>query len=121
MSCRTMWRLFTAITLSVSPRVAQGAVPFTHAWGTVADLMGMHGSFGHSQAVTQASIEFVAHNYAVISIANGCSNHPNPESTYEEEARSVATAIKAANPKITLGMYWYVDSCSRWRAALSCA
>ena len=88
------------------PLAANAAKPFVHSWDTVGAVLGMHGAFGHNTP-TDADVEFIANNYAVVTMAGGC-NSSSPV-TQEDASLSVARRIKEVNPNVTVGMYFRSD------------
>lgn len=95
-----------------------GATLYKHKWDKVADLMGMHGQGGSSDA---SAIDFAANNYAMITVAAKCSA-TGP--TIEDGTLALVASIKAANPAALVGMYWRTDMaleialCSNFTAEL---
>jgi hypothetical protein len=87
------------------------ATPSKHGWDTVADMMGMHGSYSGKagDSPDQAGIDFVANNYATITVGTGCSDLTNSTHTFEDEVLFTATKIKAANADASVGIYLRTD------------
>ena len=94
--------LLTALpTLSVA---AGGPTLYRHQWGTVADVMGMHGQ--EAPVPPSIAIDFAAKNYAMITTAAACSK-TGP--TIEDGTLAVALRIKQLSPATLVGMYWRTD------------
>jgi hypothetical protein len=100
---------------------ASGATVFKHGWGTVGDLMGMHGQGG---TAAQSSIDFAAGHYGMITTAGPCSAVAGA-TTMEDNTLAIALKLKAAKPSALVGMYWRTDfvgeiaRCSNFTAELN--
>ena len=102
---------------------AAGTSVYKHKWGTVADMMAMHGQGAN---VSEPSIlKFAATHYGQITTAAPCSESEYAKGhTMEDLTLDVARGLKAANPAALVGMYWRTDfigeiaSCSNFTAAL---
>ena len=107
------------LILILASGLAAGAPVYKHAWGTVADMMAMHGQGAN---VSDPSIlQFAATHYGQITTAAPCSPKGR---TMEDLTLDVARGLKAANPATLVGMYWRTDfigeiaSCSNFTAEL---
>ena len=115
--------LLVVLQASVLPS-ARAAAAYRHTWGTVADVMGMHGQGAPDAASAAAGpvLEFAADHYAMITTAAPC--QPGGAVTIEDGTLAVAARIKAANPAALVGMYWRTDfvgeiaMCSNFTAEL---
>ena len=102
---------------------AVGVSVYRHKWGTVADLMAMHGQGGTADP---ASIAFAANHYGMITTAAPCESSPGATSI-EDGTLEVARKLKAANPTTLVGMYWRTDfigeisHCSNFTAEIAAA
>ena len=111
------------LILILASGLAAGAPVYKHAWGTVADMMAMHGQGAN---VSEPSIlKFAATHYGQITTAAPCSESEYAKGhTMEDLTLDVARGLKAANPAALVGMYWRTDfigeiaSCSNFTAAL---
>jgi hypothetical protein len=99
---------------------------YKHKWGTVADVMAMHGKFGSPDDLPpSSSIAFAAANYKMITTGSGCSKKGSI--SIEDGTLAVAAGIKAKNPDVLVGMYWRTDGaleiakkgCSNYTAELA--
>lgn len=81
------------------------ATPFQHSWGTVGELMAMHGKW-KTTPPAQDDLAFAANNYATITTGTGCSATVNTTHTIEQAVQATAAGLKAANPSVPVGMYW---------------
>ena len=102
---------------------AAAATIYRHQWGTVADVMGMHGQ--GAPVPPSAAIDFAAQNYAMITTAAQCVTAGGGGApTIEDGTLAVARSIKKVNPAAIVGMYWRTDMaleialCSNFTAEL---
>ena len=87
------------LILILASGLAAGAPVYKHAWGTVADMMAMHGQGAN---VSDPSIlQFAATHYGQITTAAPCSPKGR---TMEDLTLDVARGLKAANPATLVGM-----------------
>ena len=96
-----------AAVLTTLAAGAAAAKPYSHRWDTVADLMGMHGSYGNTRP-SASSIAFAAEHYSTITLGGGC-RRGNFTYTMEMDCLATAVEIKAADAGTLTGMYWRSD------------
>ena len=86
---------------------ARAGNPWSHNFGTVADMMGMHGKYTMDAPPSDADIKFAADHYlGGITTGTGCPHHWNTSfGTIEDSVQEIATRIKSVNPDRVVGMY----------------
>jgi hypothetical protein len=77
----------------------------THGWGTVADVMGMHGKYHPGSTPADAAVQFAAENYAFVTTGVQCYRAGELNHSYEVEALAMALRLKRVKPSLPVGMY----------------
>ena len=99
-----------SIALLLLPYLVSGAEPLKHGWGTVGELIGMHGKYNCRDepfVPPQEDVEFVATHYPMITTGPLCLDKLNQTYTERHSMIDLGTRIKEVNSSVKLGMYFH--------------